>query len=484
MAFFPFVRTLRYADSVAVCAVEGRADAQIGRRVRVSQLEMLDRAVLSCTANVLTAAIVGVVIYEDVGWEAVACWIGALAVTATALVMRVRGHVRKGDAAPSAQNRLREHIVLATLIGVIWSAFCLSFGPMLSSWHMLVFSLTVVGCASGCIPALATYLPAFYGFFLTAVGPLIYVNFAYPTSGTTNVSFLLGLYAVAVALNARAYNRSIVSALRLRAKNEMLADSLAAAKAATSDAMKSKWESFAHLSHELRTPMNAVLGFSDMMRQQMFGQLSPRYLDYAGYIHESGGQALSLIDAILEVSRAKAGQLSLDETDIEPSRLVDECLQMIEPDARAKRLRLSFDSQPGLPLLFADRRKLRRLLLNLMANAVRYTDDGGGVSLTLRHGESGLDIIVADTGIGIAEDDIARCQEPFIRLGDPSISGVQGAGLGLPIARLLIEAHGGDLTIESALGQGTTVTVHFPPARCVAGTVEIPDMPLRRVARG
>jgi signal transduction histidine kinase len=472
MSLFTGIRLPRFARRSAVSADRVAVAAKLSERIETRQVEMLDSTVLSAAANVLAAVIIAVIVEKDVGRTPLAVWIFSLIAIVAALILRTRWHAWKaarGEPAVSPRQRLREHVFFSTSIGVAWSALCVLYGADLSAWHMLVLSLAMVGCTSGAIPALGIYLPAFYGFFAAALLPLAYANFVHPSPSASNVALLILLYIAAVAANARAYNRSVVAALWLRAKNEMLADSVAAAEAATSAAMKSKWESFAHLSHELRTPMNAVLGFSDMMRRQMFGALSPRYLDYAGHIHESGGHALALIDSILEVSQARTGRISLAETEIEPAALIAECLHMIEPDAAAKRLGIETDIAENLPPLHADGPKLRQVLLNLLANAVKYTPDGGVVAVAARRAEGGLDIEVRDTGIGIAPGDIERCQEPFIRLGDPLVSNVQGAGLGLPIAKHLVEAHGGRLAIESALGLGTKVTLHLPPERCGAG---------------
>ncbi len=214
--------------------------------------------------------------------------------------------------------------------------------------------------------------------------------------------------------------------------------------------------------------MNAIIGFSELMGTQPFGPLGERYKAYAGHINESGCHALDLINAIFEVSGAEVGQLSLDESAVAPEALVDECLHMVELAAARKQVALDSRIDNAMPRFAADRPKLRQALLNLLTNAIKYTPEGGRVSVAAGLDDGGLDIAVADTGVGIADGDLDRCLEPFVRLRNPLTAGVEGAGLGLPLAKHLVEAHGGSLRIASKPGQGTVVIIHVPPQRRLA----------------
>jgi signal transduction histidine kinase len=286
------------------------------------------------------------------------------------------------------------------------------------------------------------------------------------------MALLVPLYVAVVGSNARDYNRQVLSAFRLRAENEALAENVARANTATAAAERSKWNTLAHLSHELRTPMNAIMGFSQMMHDQIFGVLAERYRDYSGHIHNSGRHMLDLIDTILDVSHAEAGQLTIEDSRISPVDLIEECLLKVEQAAAAKKIVLLRHFAPSLPSLIADRKKLRQALLNLLNNAIAYTREGGHVAVRLFGDAGGLDIAVSDTGVGIASDDIEKCQEPFVRVGNPLIAGSDGAGLGLPLARRLVEAHDGTFKLASELGRGTTATIHLPASRCVWRDVE------------
>ncbi|MEI9982706.1 MAG: HAMP domain-containing sensor histidine kinase [Aliidongia sp.] len=214
--------------------------------------------------------------------------------------------------------------------------------------------------------------------------------------------------------------------------------------------------------------MNAIIGFSALMREQLFGPLGERYLGYCGHIGDSGLHAVELIDAILDVSQAESGHISLIESEMPPSALVEECLRMVEIAAAAKRVTLDSRSGQSMPHVAGDRAKLRQALLNLLTNAIKYTPDGGRVTVDTLMAEDGLDIVVTDTGVGIAAGDLERCLEPFVRLRNPLTAGVDGVGLGLPLAKHMVELHGGRLQIASELGAGTVVTMHVPVERCLA----------------
>jgi signal transduction histidine kinase len=181
---------------------------------------------------------------------------------------------------------------------------------------------------------------------------------------------------------------------------------------------------------------------------------------------------VELIDTIIDVSRAETGQLTIDDSAIVPVELIEECLQKVEQAAAAKRLTLERHFAQSAPRLMVDQAKLRQALLNLLHNAISYTREGGRIAIALSCLNDGLEIAVSDTGVGIAPDDIEKCQEPFVRVGNPLIAGAEGAGLGLPLARRLIEAHGGSFKLASKLGRGTTATIHLPAERCVWHAVE------------
>ena len=217
------------------------------------------------------------------------------------------------------------------------------------------------------------------------------------------------------------------------------------------------------MSHELRTPLNAIIGFSDILRNERFGPLgAPRYLEYARDINQSGVHLLSLIDDILDISKAEAGKLELLESDIAVADLVDKPLRLMQPKAAENGLTLDAVLATPNAWLRGDERKLLQILLNLLSNAVKFTPPGGRVLLRQRLAEDGAVVFaIEDTGIGIAQEDIATVFSEFGQIADPHTRGQRGSGLGIPLAVTLVELHGGKLHLESEIGVGTTVTSGF-----------------------
>ena len=238
-------------------------------------------------------------------------------------------------------------------------------------------------------------------------------------------------------------------------------------------ANRTKSTFLAHTSHELRTPLNAVIGFSDMIRDGIGTGATPEKLtEYAGHINESGRHLLAILNDILDLSKVEAGKLELYEEEIDPGAVVTSCAAMMRSRAERGGLTLTADVPPGLPLLMADERKLKQVLLNLLSNAIKFTKPGGRVTAAVRAGDTGaVTITVSDTGIGIAKEDIAIALAPFSQIDSALNRRFEGTGLGLPLAKALTELHQGEFGIASGPDQGTRVTVSFPAARSVPRAV-------------
>jgi two-component system, cell cycle sensor histidine kinase PleC len=236
-----------------------------------------------------------------------------------------------------------------------------------------------------------------------------------------------------------------------------------AARTNSERANKAKSEFLANMSHELRTPLNAVIGFSEMLKT---GIAPGKTEEYADIIHRSGRLLLNLINDILDLSKVESGKLELRESAFDIVAVLEDCCLAMRPKAEAGGITLAVETADDIPLLFADERCLRQIVLNLFSNSVKFTKSGGEVrasAAVMRDGE--LQISIADNGVGIAEDDMEHVFESFGQGRHDVVSTEKGTGLGLPIVRGLVEAHGGRVTLESAVNVGTTVRVILPAFR-------------------
>ncbi|MEQ8665961.1 MAG: ATP-binding protein [Rhodospirillales bacterium] len=232
------------------------------------------------------------------------------------------------------------------------------------------------------------------------------------------------------------------------------------------NASQAKSRFLANMSHELRTPLNAIIGMADMMRHGVFGEIgNERYLGYLDDVHMSARHLLRLINDVLDISAIEAGKLNLKMEPISVPELIAEGLAVIRQAAAQNGIEFETDVEQDIPKLVADRRSVTQILINLLNNAVKYTQKGGHVQLSVSTTDRAHRFIIRDTGSGIPADILPSITEPFIRAHeDPEVS-IEGTGLGLSITKELLNAHNGKLEIESELGIGTTVTVEIPSHR-------------------
>jgi signal transduction histidine kinase len=241
---------------------------------------------------------------------------------------------------------------------------------------------------------------------------------------------------------------------------------LSAALEAAGAANLSKSRFLAAMSHELRTPLNAVIGFSEMLAMEVFGPLgSPRYKEYASDIRGSGVHLLALINDILDLSRIDAGEAQLEEEELDLRLIVSQSMRMVAHQAEMGGVALDSQFEAAPPRLFGDRRRVKQVLINLLGNAVKFTPQGGRITIRVFPAGEGIAVAVRDTGIGIAAKDIPKAMERFGQVDSALSRKYDGVGLGLPLARSLMELHDGSLRLESVPGEGTVVTVTFPAAR-------------------
>jgi two-component system cell cycle sensor histidine kinase PleC len=249
-----------------------------------------------------------------------------------------------------------------------------------------------------------------------------------------------------------------------------LAADLKVARDQAETASRAKSEFLATMSHELRTPLNAIIGFSEIMMAERLGPIgTASYRDYAQDINDSGLHLLSLINDILDLSKVESGLDELHEVNIDVQEMVDAVVRLVNQRARIGSVTLEHRVSKTLPWFFGDERKLKQILVNLLTNAIKFTDTGGTVSLDCQCDQEGRHVFaVADTGIGIAENDIPKAMSQFGQVDSAFNRKHEGTGLGLPLTKALVELHGGTMELKSKVGAGTTVTLCFPATRNVA----------------
>jgi len=231
-------------------------------------------------------------------------------------------------------------------------------------------------------------------------------------------------------------------------------------------ASRAKSSFLANVSHDLRAPLNAILGFSEIMSGEALGPIgNAKYRDYVDDILRSGQHLQSIIDDILDMSKIEADALKLREETIDIPATVGVCLDLIRPRAQEGRIELVNRVPSDLPRFHADAKRVKQIVTNLLSNAVKFTPPGGRVTVDAAIRDGALRLAIADTGIGMSEAEIAIALQPFAKIGNALRRKYEGTGLGLPLVKALVEQHGGALKIDSAPGAGTTVGVVFPPER-------------------
>ena len=244
---------------------------------------------------------------------------------------------------------------------------------------------------------------------------------------------------------------------------------LVAAKLQAEGANRAKSMFLANMSHELRTPLNAVIGFAEIIKDELLGAINePRYRDYAADIHTSGKHLLRVINDILDMTKVEAGTYQLREDVCDVAKVVGDAAALVSNLAIQNELTVRVDVPDDIPFLFADERCVRQMLVNFLSNGIKFTPKGGNVAACARLEPDGAIVIaVVDTGIGMAQDDIPQALSPFRQLEGSHSRKHEGTGLGLSLTKAMLELHEGTLLVDSKIGAGTTVAAQFPPRRTI-----------------
>lgn len=442
--------------------------ADSGKQIAAEQTQLLFRSWYGQFANLINPAILVVILYEFVPHILLFGWWLALAAVTVWRISLVFGYRRAANGPEDTRRWARRYAIGAGLAGALWGLS--SFAVFFTSSGLLqgVIAFVLAGMTAGAVALSSAYMPAFVAFAVPAVGTAI-IAFAVH-GGVIHIGlaamstvFLLILLAV-----ARSWNRTIYRSIELQLSNADLIRRLEIERDRAHAANRAKTDFLANMSHELRTPLNAILGFSEFMRREMLGPLGvPAYRDYVDDINDSGRHLHALINDILDVAKAEAGVLQLDERELDVDEVVESAVRMMRTASEHAEIEIVVTIPPGLPAILGDRRRVRQVLLNLLSNAVKFTKPGGRIAVRATRRDAGLEIVVEDNGTGMSQSQIEQVFEPFSQFSvDPTLAR-EGTGLGLGLSRRIMEQHGGTLTLESRLGEGTVARAVFPASRLV-----------------
>jgi two-component system cell cycle sensor histidine kinase PleC len=417
------------------------------------------------SASLMILLLVGTVGFMSSYWTgaiSAGVWIAAVLVIHAVTITKCRQFLAGAQSGMNLRAWQMRFIVLDLFYGLAWMYNLI--GPVgadeRSGTFMLFTMLLIVAVSS----MLASSLP------IAAFAATMPVTFAV----ALNFALLGTLqdYILAVmALVAQGYFMMLIQRLEEAKENAELA------RRRAEDASIAKSQFLAQMSHELRTPLNAILGFSEVMKTEAFGAHAvPAYKEYSDDIHTSGQHLLNLINEVLDLSRIEAGRYELHEESVSLTAVVEDCHHLLRLRAENRGITIHQVFESNLPRLWADERAIRQVCLNLLSNAVKFTPPGGDVWLKVGWTASGGQYMsVKDTGPGIPEEEISIVLSKFGQGSNAIKSAEQGTGLGLPIAKNLIELHGGTFTLKSKVRIGTELIATFPPERVMAALAPITD---------
>lgn len=403
------------------------------------------------------------------GW-----WI-ALAIVGGALDVLARIFDRAGlDTREKVARRALMHVFDSAVLLVVWCSMSVVLwvpgNPLNHMMLMLILACTLSGSVSlnAVHPATAVSVFAIVATFM--IVPTVFS----PAPLDHLLAVLATLFLAIMSEQALVIHAQTDKMFVLEHERAGLVKELQSAKAASGiergkaeSAGRAKSQFLSHMNHELRTPMNAILGFSELINTKSLGNAVDKYAEYAGVIHESGQQLLDLIDGMLNLAKIDGGKLYLREGEFSLAQLISEQYDSEYGKAEERGVKFVLEIAPDLPDVRADERALRQIVSNLLSNALKYTSPGGHVEIFARQ-EDGIVFGVKDTGIGIAPEDREHVFERFGKGRHDVTTADRGTGLGLAIVKGFAEAHDGSVTLDSELGFGTCVTVRLPPERVLA----------------
>jgi signal transduction histidine kinase len=446
------------------------------RSILAQQLRLLFKSPAAPLGAGITAALALVVLWPSFDRQLLLGWGAAtLSWSVMRLVMWAKFRDNRDDDAEVvrwAPVLLVDVTMSGVLLGLFGLAFYVPSDPETRAFIVCVMASLVAGGAV----YYAAYLPAHDSFLLTATLPSVAVSLWRGTWISVFTGIIIILLTALTLTTVRIRNRSIAGMIRLQLENQELVRDLSSAKdtadkarSSAEQASRVKSEFLAHMSHELRTPLNAIIGFSEVIKDQILGPVgNERYRSYVTDIFSAGQHLLQLVNDVLDLSTLESGRAMLSEGELDIAGLIRDCVKLVkgQADKNAIHLAVELPSDILSVSVYGDERRLKQVILNLLSNAIKFSSAGQSVTIAAaRTGSGELIIAVKDAGIGMEPADIPAALQPFRQLDSALTRRFEGTGLGLPLAKTLVELHGGTLALESAPGAGTAVTVALPKER-------------------
>lgn len=457
---------MRRATTDTVAAQADSPNPDLAERVRAEQIRMVYlHSPTTSGGSIVAGVFLIAVMWNTVPHAVLLAWVGALAVHQAFRIFSYRRYLAANPSASESPWWGHLYIVSTTIAGCIWGSAGLLFYVPESTISLVYLCLILFGIASLTIPTLSVYAPAFYPLVVLVLLPFILRAFA---SGHTEqiliaVPLIIALF-LAVTFG-RKINRLLDESIRRGFENQALREIAERARVEAEKSSRAKSQFLATMSHELRTPLNAIIGYSELMTLHPARFSTADAKDPLERILRAGRHLLNLINDLLDMAKIEAGKTSFRYEDVDVAALVRDAIETTRSLAEQTGNTVSVRCPVALPPLRTDPKRLTQVVLNLVSNACKFTERGRvdiSIAPVVADGRKWIEVAVADTGIGVGREQMERLFEDFSQADDGKQRKFGGTGLGLAISRRICRAMGGDLTVASELGKGSTFTARLP----------------------